>query len=126
MDELYDDFWSDKLQVDAGTREFTRIMVSGVRAHIAEIDKLISGVSAHWDIRRMGGIDRNVIRLATYEMLFRDDVPDAVSINEAVDLANYFSDEESGRFVNGVLDKIRSNHCKAQPAAGRKSSGPDA
>ena len=123
MDEVFSQFWADKPQVDERAREFTRNMILGVRANLAEIDMTISGVSSHWDIERMGGIDRNVIRMAAYEMLFRDDVPDAVSINEAVDLANYFSNEDSGRFVNGVLDKIRSNHCKAQPAAARPSSG---
>ena len=117
MDEFLEHFWTDKEPVNDQAREFTKVLLEGVRENMEKIDVLISGVSDHWDIGRMGGVDRNVIRLATYEMLFRDDVPDAVSINEAVDLANYFSNEDSGRFVNGILDKIRKNHCKAQARA---------
>jgi transcription antitermination protein NusB len=72
-----------------------------------------SGASKQWNIERMGVVDRNVIRLAIYEINHRPDVPAAVSINEAVDIANYFSDDDSSRFVNGILDQILRNHSGA-------------
>jgi N utilization substance protein B len=64
--------------------------------------------AANWDLDRMAGVDRNILRLAIYEMLHREDIPPVVSINEAVDLAKKYSTEDSGKFVNGILDNIKS------------------
>ena len=69
---------------------------------------MIVKYAKNWDIHRMAVIDRNILRLAIYEIMFRDDIPPVVSINEAVDIAKRYSTEESGKFVNGILDKIRS------------------
>jgi N utilization substance protein B len=74
-----------------------------------EIDALMSKYADNWDVERMGAVDRNIIRLALYEMFFRDDIPPVVSINEAVDIAKAFCDRESGRFVNGILDRARKD-----------------
>jgi N utilization substance protein B len=92
---------------DKRARAFTEELVLGVRSNLAEIDKLLAGLATNWNIRRMGVVDRNVLRLSIFEMLHRPDIPPAVSINEAIDLAKYFSSEESGRFVNGILDKAK-------------------
>ena len=92
---------------DKRARTFTEELVLGVRSNLAEIDKLLGELATNWNIRRMGVVDRNVLRLSIFEMLHRPDIPPAVSINEAIDLAKYFSNEESGRFVNGILDKAK-------------------
>ena len=104
--EVFAAFWADT-DADAAMRTFAEGLVMGVAEHRPELDDRIRAHADHWALERMGGIDRNVLRLAVYEILHRDDIPAAVSINEAVDLAKYFSDSRSGRFVNGILDSIR-------------------
>ena len=91
----------------AKARRFAEELARGVIAHHKEIDPLIEKYAANWEIDRMGIVDRNVMRIAVYEMLHRDDIPPVVSINEAVDLAKAFSSVESGKFVNGILDRVR-------------------
>ncbi len=75
--------------------------------HRAQLDGRITHFAQNWDLKRMAVVDRNVLRLAIYEMLYREDIPPVVSINEAVDIAKKFSTEDSGKFVNGILDKIK-------------------
>jgi transcription antitermination factor NusB len=88
--------------------DYVKTLVRGTIEHRAEIDKRISEAAEHWRIERMAVIDRNVLRMATYEMEFRkDDVPPKVAINEAIELAKRFSTDQSGAFVNGVLDRVR-------------------
>ena len=82
-------------------------------AHRAELDRLIASYAEDWTIERMPVIDRNLLRLGTFELLYLDDVPAAVTINEAVELAKTFSTEDSGRFVNGILGRIAS--CRPSP-----------
>jgi transcription termination factor NusB len=72
-----------------------------------EIDRQIEEVAKNWQLKRMAAIDRNILRLATYELLFREDIPPLVTINEAIDIAKKFSTKNSGPFVNGILDNIR-------------------
>jgi transcription antitermination protein NusB len=86
--------------------EYTRALVEGVLAHAAEIDRLVAAHATDWTLERMPAVDRAVLRLGAYELLFRDDVPDAVAIDEAVELARSLSTEESPRFVNGVLGAL--------------------
>ena len=86
--------------------EYVTTLMHAVGSRSDEIDALISGAAIGWDIDRMAVIDRNVLRLATAELLCCDDVPTAVILNEAVDLASAFSTDDSGRFVNGVLATI--------------------
>jgi len=86
--------------------EMTEAIVSGVAERAAAIDELISEHATGWTLARMPSIDRNVLRIGSYELLGRPDVPVAVIINEAVELAKTFSTDESGRFVNGVLSAI--------------------
>ena len=88
-------------------RRFTEEIVRGVIAHHPDIDALIARHAANWGVERMGNVDRNALRIAVYEMLYRDDIPPVVSINEAVELAKAYSSTESGKFVNGILDQIR-------------------
>lgn len=85
---------------------YARLLVSGIQEHHADIDELISRYADRWTIERMPVIDRNVVRIATFELLWSEDVPVAVAINEAVELAKALSTDDSGRFVNGVLGRI--------------------
>ncbi len=78
-------------------------------AHLPEIDERIRRYCENYEFRRISPVDRNVLRLAIYEMLYRDDIPPVVSINEAIELAKTFGGAESGRFVNGILDRVRKD-----------------
>ncbi|MBI4115030.1 MAG: transcription antitermination factor NusB [Candidatus Omnitrophica bacterium] len=88
--------------------EYTEKIVRGTLRHLEEIDHLLSKYAEHWELHRMAVIDRNILRFSTYELLYLEDIPPKVVINEAVNIAKKFSQEESGKFVNGILDKI--NH----------------
>jgi len=83
-------------------------LVSGVLENRAEIDALIERFSKNWKINRMSCVDRNVMRIAVYELLYCRDIPPKVSINEAVDVGKKFGTEESGAFINGIMDSIRA------------------
>ena len=96
-------------------RLFAEELVRGVRKNLAEIDARIFGYLKNWPLHRMGSIERNVLRLAFYEMLFCPDVPRAVVLNEAIDIAKYFSNADAGRFVNGVLDKFNKELPLSKP-----------
>lgn len=89
-----------------GVDDLTSLLTAGVALRQTELDEMITEYSHTWTIHRMPAIDRNILRLAIYELLDRSDVPVAVIINEAVELAKRFSTEESGRYVNGVLSAI--------------------
>ena len=98
-----------KASSDAPTQDviaYARSLVGGVQTHHAEIDRLITTYADHWAIDRMPVIDRNLLRIALFELFWGNDVPVAVAINEAVELAKAFSTEDSGRFVNGLLGRI--------------------
>jgi N utilization substance protein B len=82
-------------------------LVNGVLAAQPQIDVLIEKYSKNWKIQRMSRVDRNVMRIAVFEMLFCPDIPPKVSINEAIDVAKKFGTEESGAFINGIVDRIR-------------------
>ena len=94
---------------EASVRLFAEPLIRGVLEHRPAIDELICKYVKNWGLHRIATVDRNVLRLAIYEMLHRQDIPPVVSINEAVDIAKKFSTADSGRFVNGVLDKIKGD-----------------
>ena len=98
-----------ELVAPARFREFAEARVRGFLADKSTIDSLLEPHLDHWSMYRLGTVERNVLRLGAWELSNCPDVPPAVVINEAVDLAKYFSNTESGRFVNGVLDKLRRN-----------------
>ncbi len=91
---------------DGSATPFTRQQVEGVIAKLAEIDAKLKEVSENWTLERMPVVDRNILRLGVFELLYRDDIPKTVTINEMVELARTFGAETSTAFVNGVLDKI--------------------
>ena len=82
-------------------------LVEGVAAHLEELDAMIALYSEHWRLERMAAVDRNLLRLAAYELLYQTQIPPKVVINEAVELAKLYGTEVSGAFVNGILDRIR-------------------
>jgi len=82
-------------------------LVEGVAAHLEELDALIARHSEHWRLERMAAVDRNLLRLAAFELLYQPKIPPKVVINEAVELAKLYGTEDSGAFVNGILDRIR-------------------
>lgn len=93
-------------RVATPSRPFVKDLVQGVTAHREAIDALLSRYALNWHLRRMAVVDRNILRLGIYEILFVRDVPPTVVINEAVELAKRYGAPNSGRFVNGILDKI--------------------
>jgi transcription antitermination protein NusB len=94
---------------EAATRLFADDLVRGVLQHRPALDDLIKRHAKNWDLHRIAAVDRNIMRLAIYEMQHREDIPPVVSINEAVDIAKKFSTADSGKFVNGILDKIKAD-----------------
>jgi len=104
--ERMEDFW-EFLPTKPKVREFAQPLIDGMNGHLPEIDECIRRSTENYDLRRISAVDRNVLRLAIYEMLFREDIPPVVSINEAIELAKKFGGPDSGRFVNGILDRVR-------------------
>ncbi len=104
-----ENFWSSRSQeaIEAELKEFTSKLVKGVVTNIDNIDKKISEYAANWQLKRMAVGDRNIMRMGCFEILYCDDIPSKVSINEAVDLAKKFSGVEAGKFVNAILDKLK-------------------
>ncbi len=90
----------------AENNDFMDLLVNGVAEHKEELDTIISNNLEHWSIERIASVERTIIRIAVFEINFLEDIPTSVSINEAVELANLYGDEKSGKFVNGVLSKI--------------------
>jgi N utilization substance protein B len=99
------EFWS-RHPVSADVRDFASALVRGTKQHQTEIDELIAQYAEHWDLERMAVVDRNILREGVFELLWLRDVPPKVVINEAVEIAKKFSTQESGRFINGILDRI--------------------
>ena len=87
-------------------RAYISRILDGVLSHVTELDEKISAASVNWSLKRIAKVDLTILRLATYEILYEDDVPGSVAINEAVELANRYSEPSSGRFINGVLGTI--------------------
>lgn len=93
--------------LDPKLAEFFMRLIKGVTANLEDLDRMIESRSHNWRLARMAGVDRNILRLAVYEMTFCQDVPNKVAINEAIELAKDFGTDESGSFINGILDSIR-------------------
>ena len=105
--------WPYVLQINEAEREtspeiwdFAVSLTQGTLDHRTHIDQVLNQLAVDWTVQRMANVDRAILRLATFEMLFRDDIPAGVSINEAVELAKQYGTEESSRFVNGILGQL--------------------
>lgn len=101
-------FWerSDS-PIQEDTKEFSSVLILGTCKNLLHIDDILTRFSEHWRLSRMSKIDRNILRLSMYELMYLSDIPPAVTINEAVELGKRFGTEDSGSFINGILDKIR-------------------
>ena len=104
--DVFHDFWADHTTASE-VRGFAEELVLGVYGDRRELDRWIIGASEHWRIERMAVVDRNVLRMAVHEMVHDPETPDAVIIDEAIEVAKKYGSEESGSFINGVLDAIR-------------------
>jgi transcription antitermination factor NusB len=99
------DFWA-RHPVDGETRVFAEALVQGTKENQAKADDLIRQYAEHWALERMAVVDRNILRLAVYEMLWGGGVPTKVVINEAIEIAKKFGTGDSSRFINGILDRV--------------------
>ena len=107
----------------AQTLEFARALVEGTVANCAHVDTVISHYARGWTLERMAGVDRNVLRLAVYEILFRPETPHSVAVDEAVELAKKYSTAESGKFVNGILRSLLRDLASGE--VGAAAAGPE-
>ena len=103
--ECAGDQWYEQ-KADEDLRTFARELVSGTLKHLEEIDRVLQEAAENWKMDRMAAVDRNILRCAVYEILFKRDIPAAVTINEALEIAKKYSSLESVSFINGLLDKI--------------------
>jgi N utilization substance protein B len=108
-DQCIELFWRTFEDADPEGRSYADAIVRGVADHLIEIDKKITSASQNWRLERMSRVDRNLLRLGTWELMYKSDVPRAVVLDEAVELAKAFGTDESSSFVNGVLDRIASD-----------------
>jgi len=100
-------------------RDFANDLLRGALEKLPEVDAKLRTLADNWDFERIAVVDRNILRLAVYEMLFRPEIPPVVSINEAIEIAKKFSTAESGKFVNGLLDRVKKELLRpARQAAG--------
>lgn len=106
-------FWGNFI-APRSAKEFAATLIEGTWHHREELDSLIAGCSDNWSLSRMSKVDISILRMAAFEFLYCDDIPPKVSINEAVDLGKTFGSENSGSFINGILDalnlKISKDH----------------
>ena len=109
--EILNTFW-EAYSYPEDIRLFAERIVLGTEEHLKTIDQKITQYAENWDLKRMAVVDRNILRFSVYELLYMDDIPPKVAINEAVNLAKKYSELEAGKFVNGILDKI--NHSEAR------------
>ena len=107
----FDAFWAERRALPE-VRSFAEALVRGVEEHLEVIDGVLRNHARHWSLERMAAVDRNVLRLAVYELFYLTDVPSRVVLNEAIEIAKKYGSEESGGFVNGVLDDV----LKTEPA----------
>lgn len=103
---------------DTETRAFAKRLILGTKEHREEADQLLRSVTRNWDLKRMATVDRNVLRMAVYELLHCADIPPKVAINEAIEIGKRFSTANSGGFINGILDRIRIDHRKEIASSG--------
>lgn len=107
IDVLIEEYWANEEKTDGAIIEFANVLARGVYKHLELIDQKVAKYATNWQLKRMAMIDRNVLRIGLYELQFEQPpMPPKVAINEAIDLAKKYGDMDSGKFVNGILDKI--------------------
>lgn len=111
--EFHPNRWAESMEVfwaqhpcSKDSREFASSLVMGVREKLDQIDSLIQRFTHHWSLKRIAIVERNILRLGIYELLFRDDIPKKVTLNETIEIAKLYGSEDSGKFINGILDRV--------------------
>lgn len=104
-EQVSESFWRHFEPQQEG-RDFAEQIFTGTVAHLEELDRAIQQASTHWKLSRMAAVDRNLLRLAAYELFYLEEVPKRVTLNEAIEIAKRFGTEDSWAFINGVLDKL--------------------
>lgn len=115
IQEKIEKFWEKNNEEDKNVKSFALEIIEGTLENLERIDSVIKKHANKWDIERMINIDRNILRFAVYEILFRHDIPFQVTINEAVEIAKKYSTKESASFINGILDRIAKEEVKCPP-----------
>ena len=108
LEKALKDHWKNK-KVHKEIREYSNWLAEGIVAHQEKIDNIIQSTSEHWRISRMALIDRNILRMAVFELLYEESIAPAVVINEAIEVAKKYSGEKASTFINGILDAVRKN-----------------
>jgi N utilization substance protein B len=98
--------------LDKQAVEYSKKISAEAFKHLERIDEVVQAYAANWELKRMAALDRNILRLAAYELIYELDTPETVIINEAVEIAKAYSTDDSGKFVNGILDKLKSQRNK--------------
>ena len=112
--EIYPEFWREH-EVEDEVRSFAEQLVEGVARERERLDVMIAGAASNWRVDRMAVVDRNILRVAVYELAHLPDTPAAVILDEAIEVGKRFGTEQSGAFINGVLDAVRRELTKARP-----------
>lgn len=107
-----EDYFSYNEEALDEVKEFSAKLVLGTRENLEALDKKIGGFATNWELNRMAIVDRNILRLACFELMYLEDIPSKVTINEAVELAKKYGGVDSGKFANGILDKINKTDIK--------------
>jgi len=113
LENIFESFWQEK-RASKEIKEYCRWLVEGIVSHRKKIDQLIQSVSENWRIDRMALVDRNVLRIAVFELLYEENLAPAIVIDEAIEVSKKYSTEESATFVNGILDAVRRKIEKMQ------------
>jgi len=121
MDQL-DPFLAGETK-DREVQEFALRLVNGTYAGREELDAFLAAIAHNWDIRRMAVVDRNILRMAIFELIHCEDIPPKVTINEAIELGKRFSTANSGSFINGILDRVKNQHAPNKEGKEAKDSG---
>jgi N utilization substance protein B len=108
IEKTLDQYWKSK-KASEEIKEYSTWLVNGVISDQAKIDNIIQQVSEHWRISRMALVDRNILRMAVFELLYEENIAPAIVINEAIEIAKKYSGEEAATFVNGILDAVRKD-----------------
>jgi transcription antitermination factor NusB len=106
VEECCRKFWENSDVTDEAVRKFADFLIFGVSENKEKVDRMIVKHTENWELERMATIDRNILRIASFELLYAKEIPPKVAINEAIEMAKKYGDRDSGKFVNGILDKI--------------------
>ncbi len=109
-------FWASFDPPEPEVQALAEPLIQGVLDHLDELDRAVEEASLHWRLPRMARVDRNILRLGAYELRYRPDVPTKVCLNEAIEIARKYGAEESGAFINGILDRLAQSARGSQPA----------